>query len=139
MFAPGELVLRQGEEGDSMFIITSGSVDIHVIGETGIAEYVATLEAGQFFGEMSLLTGEKRTANVMSMTVVESVRVGKACLADLFEGHPETASEIAGVVASRQAELAVTRGRLDSEAQRMMAAKGKKALLERVQRYFGMS
>jgi small-conductance mechanosensitive channel/CRP-like cAMP-binding protein len=138
VFAPGELIIRQGEDGESMYIVTDGSVDVHMIGESGMSEYVATLEAGQFFGEMSLLTGEKRTANVMAMTTVTCVRVGKPCLTRLFELHPEVASDIAGVVGGRQAELAVTRERLDGEQQRVLAARSRLALLERVQRYFGI-
>jgi small-conductance mechanosensitive channel/CRP-like cAMP-binding protein len=138
-FAPGELIIRQGEDGDSMYIVTEGSVDVHVIGESGMSEYVSTLEVGQFFGEMSLLTGEKRTANVMAMTMVSCLRVGKPCLTDLFEQHPEVAADISEVVAGRQAELAVTRERLDGEQQRVLAARNRKAVLERIQRYFGIS
>lgn len=139
VFAPGELVLRQGEEGDSMYILTQGSVDIHVVGESGMSEYVATLEAGAFFGEMSLLTGERRTANVLAMTTVECLVVDKSSLTSLFEWHPEVASDISGVVSNRQAELAVTRERLDGEQQRVLAARNRVAMLERIQRYFGIS
>jgi len=139
VFAPGELILRQGDDGDSMYIIIQGSVDIHVIGESGMSEYVATLETGQFFGEMSLLTGEQRTANVMAMNAVECLMVAKASLTSLFEWHPELASDISGVVASRQGELAVTRERLDGEQQRILAARSRVAMLERIQRYFGIS
>jgi branched-chain amino acid transport system substrate-binding protein len=138
-FAPGELILRQGDEGDSMYIVITGSVDVHVISNDGMSEYVATLEAGQFFGEMSLLTGAQRTANVMAMTATECLVVEKPSLTSLFEWHPELAADISGVVAARQAELAVSRGKLDGEQERVLAARARIDLLQRIQRYFGIS
>jgi small-conductance mechanosensitive channel/CRP-like cAMP-binding protein len=138
MFAPGEFVIRQGDEGDSMYVLITGTADVHIESESGVSEYVATLESGQFFGEMSLLTGEQRTANVIAMTASECLVVDKASLTQLFEWHPELAADISEVIAGRQTALAATRERLDGEHKRVEAARNHRDLLQRIQHYFGI-
>lgn len=60
--SPGERVIRAGERGDAMYFIVSGSVEVQVKGRE-----VAKLQAGAYFGEMALLTGERRTADVTAL------------------------------------------------------------------------
>jgi branched-chain amino acid transport system substrate-binding protein len=137
-FAPGEFVIRQGDEGDSMYILIAGSADVHIGGDSGVSEYLATLEPGQFFGEMSLLTGEQRTANVIAMTAVECLVVDKTSLTDLFHWHPELAANISEVIAERQTSLAATREKLDGEHKRVQAVRNRRDVLQRIQHYFGI-
>jgi CPA2 family monovalent cation:H+ antiporter-2 len=59
--SPGERVVRAGERGDAMYFVVSGTVEVNVNG----AE--VQLKAGSFFGEMALLTGEPRTADVTAV------------------------------------------------------------------------
>ncbi len=63
LFADGEVVVREGEPGASMFIVTRGRVGITVGTER---REVAVTETGGYFGEMSLLTGATRTATVIA-------------------------------------------------------------------------
>ncbi len=137
-FAPGEFIIRQGGESGSMYIVIQGSVDVHVDGETGMSEYVATLEAGQFFGELSVFTGEKRTANVIAMTATECLVIDKPILTELFKWHPELAVDISEIITERQANLAATLQRLDGEQKRVLASRNRSAMLQRIQRYFGI-
>src|SRR5207249_6390901 len=60
VFAPGELILRRGAPGDSMFVIYRGNVEVRLPNRDGNAQQVAELKPGNFFGEMALLTGEPR-------------------------------------------------------------------------------
>jgi len=138
VYAPGEYIVRQGDESGSMYIVIHGSVDIHVDGEGGMSEYVATLEAGKFFGELSLFTGETRTANVIAMTAVECLVIDKPSLTELFDWHPELAVDISEVITERQAGLAATLERLDGEQKRVLAARSRVDMLRRIQRYFGI-
>lgn len=138
-FAPGEFVIRQDDDGDSMYVLISGSVDVHVASKSGMSEYVATLEQGQFFGEMSLLTGEKRTATVMAMDPVECLVVDKQSVLDLLRRRPELALDMSTVIADRQANLSATREKLDGEHRRQMEARSRVDVLGRIQRYFGIS
>jgi small-conductance mechanosensitive channel/CRP-like cAMP-binding protein len=137
-FGPGEFIVHQGEESGSMYIVTQGSVDVYVDSAGGMREYVATLEAGQFFGELTVFTGEKRTANVMAMTATECLVVDKASLMALFDLYPELAIDISEVITERQANLAITLERLDGEQKRIMTARHKTAMLHRIQRYLGV-
>ena len=65
IFGPGEIILRQGDPGDSLYVVRSGKVVVQ-IEVHGVARELATLTTGQFFGEMSLMTGESRTATVVA-------------------------------------------------------------------------
>src|SRR5690606_34808469 len=60
-FSPGDRIIRRGERGDAMYFLSSGAVEVHVNGR------VIKLEAGAYFGEMALLTGEQRTADVIAV------------------------------------------------------------------------
>lgn len=66
-FLPGEVLIRQGEMGEHFFLLRSGGVDVHVAEPSG-SRIVATLEAGRFFGERALITGEVRNATIVGQT-----------------------------------------------------------------------
>src|ERR1700741_1201852 len=70
VFAPGELVIRAGDPGSSMFVVHNGRVSVQ-ISENGRPRSIATLSDGDFFGEMALFTGEPRTANVGALEETE--------------------------------------------------------------------
>jgi putative ABC transport system ATP-binding protein len=63
-FPPGTVVVRQGDEGDKFYVIRRGAVDVRRE-EHGATTTVATLGPGDFFGEMALMSGEKRNATVV--------------------------------------------------------------------------
>jgi small-conductance mechanosensitive channel len=79
-FAPGEHIITQGEEGSSMFFIVSGSVSISFRGTDRVESRISLMEAGDFFGEASLLTGERRSANAIAVTAVDCYRLDKSGL-----------------------------------------------------------
>jgi putative ABC transport system ATP-binding protein len=73
-FQPGEAIFREGDEGDKFYVIASGRVEVVREGEeTGIF-----LGAGNFFGEVALLTGEERNATIVAREPVEVYSLGKA-------------------------------------------------------------
>jgi CRP-like cAMP-binding protein len=64
-FKDAETVFKQGEEGDAFYIIESGKVGVHVKkGFFSFAKKVAELKAGEFFGEMALISKDKRNATI---------------------------------------------------------------------------
>lgn len=103
-FGPGELVIRQGDPGDEMFIIDRGTVAIVRTTEEGEVG-LARLGPGGFFGEMSLTTGERRTATARADTESELLVVGKDALHEVLEQAPDLAHTISEIVAARQVEL----------------------------------
>ena len=64
----GEVIVSENEKGDSMFLILDGEVKVSLISEEGKEIILSTLRKGDFFGEMSLLDGEPRSANVVALT-----------------------------------------------------------------------
>jgi small-conductance mechanosensitive channel len=138
-FAPGEVVLRQGDPGDSAYIVKSGRVRILLTHDSGLSEQVACLAAGDFFGEMSLLTGERRTATAMALDQVDCYRLEKPHLDAVFVGRPELAGDIAALLANRQEGLAAVREKLSGEAAKQRELQNRSDLLSRIRRYFAIS
>src|SRR5262249_30777189 len=90
-FAAGEVILRQGEEGDSLYVLRRGRVRILLANEAGLSEQVAILEPGDFFGEMSLLTGAKRTATAVAVRDVDCYHLAKSDMQSLLDARPSLA------------------------------------------------
>jgi small-conductance mechanosensitive channel/CRP-like cAMP-binding protein len=100
-FGRGEKVIEQGHDGDSMFIIVEGQANV-LSERNGFSSLLASLGAGECFGEMSLLTGEKRTATVVAHTDCELVEIAKPVLAKSLKDHPELLKELSDLLARRQ-------------------------------------
>ena len=102
-FGRGEKLIRQGEDGASMFILVEGEANV-LVERNGSSTHVACLRAGDCFGEMSLLTGERRSATVLAHTDCEVVEVGKAVLARSLQEHPQLLTQLSDLLARRQLE-----------------------------------
>lgn len=89
VFGNGETVVRQGDGGNSLFINLCGDLDVSVDGIK-----VATLGGGEFFGEMSLLTGEKRSATVMAVGEVWLIEITKLALEPIIHSNPSIAEKL---------------------------------------------
>ncbi len=102
-YRKGEALITAGEEGDSMFVLVEGLVYVYadVRGE-GSEVKVAQIVPGQFFGEMSLLTGERRSATVTTVTDAVAYELGKDAMTELFRARPALAETISRVVAERK-------------------------------------
>jgi hypothetical protein len=105
VFAPGELILRRGAPGDSMFVIYRGNVEIRLPNRDGNAQQVAELKPGNFFGEMALLTGEPRNADVIAVGEVETLEITKAILQQLLDNNSALAEGLSQMIAERQSRL----------------------------------
>ena len=103
-FGAGELIVREGDEGDSLFIIRSGTVEVLAIASDGKQVHIRDLTRPTFFGEMALMTGEKRTATIRARTDVELLELNRDAFGELFKNHPETAAQMGEVIALRMTE-----------------------------------
>jgi small-conductance mechanosensitive channel/CRP-like cAMP-binding protein len=137
-FAPGERIIRQSEEGESMYFVTAGEVSITFAGADKLEREVAVMGPGDFFGEASLLTGERRNASAVAMSRVDCYRLEKEGLQKVLNRHQELAEDMSVVMALRQMELAVVRDRLDRETALSRQAEDQKQLLARIRRFFGL-
>jgi CRP-like cAMP-binding protein/small-conductance mechanosensitive channel len=138
-FAPGEVILHQGDPGDSAYVVKSGRVRILLSNDSGLSEQVACLAPGDFFGEMSLLTGERRTATALALDQVDCYRLDKTELDAVFAGRPELAGDIAALLANRQAGLSAVREKLSDEAAKQREMQNRSDLLSRIRRYFALT
>ena len=102
-FGRGEKVIEQGANGDSMFILVKGEANV-IVHRNGHDTHVASLHSGDCFGEMSLLTGEKRSASVIASTDCEVVEIGKHILANGLKENPELLTQLSTLLAQRQME-----------------------------------
>jgi len=130
-FAPREMVVKQGGQGESLYLVNKGRVRVMLESSEGRSQQVAELGPGSFFGEMSLLTGELRNASVIAAEPVECDRLDKDDFSKVLHDRPELAQQIALVLATRQSGLAEARERLNAPA-----ADRPQDLLARIQAFF---
>jgi small-conductance mechanosensitive channel len=105
VFAPGETVIRAGDEGSSMFVLHNGQVQVQVT-EDGQPRAVAVLNEGDFFGEMALFTGEPRTASVVAVEETEVLEIGHEAMKRLFDTDPDLVESLSHIIAERRKGLA---------------------------------
>jgi len=86
----GEVIFEEGDAGDEMFVIQSGTVEI-VKKRKGVEKPLATLEKGDFFGEMSILENLPRTAKARAVTDVELVRIDQSTFDEMLRNNGEIA------------------------------------------------
>jgi CRP-like cAMP-binding protein len=106
LYGAGQTIVKQDDTGDSMFVIGRGSVRVTIL--PGATE-VARLSAGSYFGEMSLLTGQPRTATVSAITDCVLLEISAAEFRRIALAQPAVVEQVTHAVAERQAGLARSR------------------------------
>jgi cAMP-dependent protein kinase regulator len=84
----GDIIVTEGEQGSSLFLIVSGEVKVFTKGERGEHLPLAELGPGDFFGEVSLLTGKPRTATITAKSPVAAIELGRAAVDDIATRFP---------------------------------------------------
>lgn len=102
LYARGEAIVTEGESGDSLFVVLQGSVVVTVGADQ---REVAVTEAGGYFGEMSLLTGEQRTASVTARQDTTVLEIPADAFATYVRGNPSVLEAIAAAATARRREL----------------------------------
>ena len=139
-FAAGETITKQGAVAHFLYILCAGKVEIRRHAEhSALAKVVATIEAPDFFGEMGLMTGEPRTADVVALTDVECYRLDKEGLQHVLDERPEVAEQFSKTLALRRVALATVVEGLDAEAGRARIASEETRILDKIQEFFGLA
>jgi CRP-like cAMP-binding protein len=102
-FGRGESVIEEGADGESMFILLRGTAHVSVA-KNGASIQVATLSEGDCFGEMSLLTGEKRSATVRADGDCYVMEIGKSVMAEVIRESPACLEQLSDLLAKRKVE-----------------------------------
>jgi small-conductance mechanosensitive channel/CRP-like cAMP-binding protein len=134
VYAPGELILRRGDPGDSMFVIYRGNVEVRLPGGDGNTQQLAALKPGDFFGEMALLTGEPRNADILATSEVETLEIRKGVLQQLLDNNEPLAEALSRIITERQLRLDEYARAMPEEERRVKA----QTILRRIQRFFGL-
>jgi CRP-like cAMP-binding protein len=99
-YGPGQILFRQGDEGDAAYVILSGTADILVDSDNGPIK-IAEAEPNSIVGEISILCDVSRTATVQASGPVEALRISKDHFLRLMREFPEMTVEILRVLADR--------------------------------------
>jgi small-conductance mechanosensitive channel/CRP-like cAMP-binding protein len=130
----GEIICREGEAGNTFYVLRSGVVEVVAHGAKGEDRHVADLTAPAFFGEMSLLTGEPRSATVRAKSDARVLVVEREGFDGLFRSNPAVAETISRTLAQRQDEL---RERREQTAAAETAERISRRLLASMRTIFG--
>ena len=128
VYADGEVLVRQGDPGHSMYIVCSGSAAVYI--EPG-RQLVARIERGGYFGEMSLLTGEPRTATVVAEGDSVLLEIHAELFRKLAADSPHAIERIAVAAMARRGELDQVR----AAARGAAVAEAPASLLSRMRRF----
>jgi len=104
-FAAGDLMTRQGAVAHWLYLIIHGEAKVLVDGPGGPVQ-VTTLQGGDVFGEMGMLTGEPRRATVVAQTAVDCYRLDKQGFGQVLQQRPEIAREVSAIAEARNATTA---------------------------------
>ena len=136
-FARGDIITKQGSVAHWLYIIAFGEAEVRYEQAGRAPRVIGTVRAGQFFGEMGLLAGESRNATVVARTDVECYRLDRASFQGLLLARPEIADEVSRVIATRKPDLDSARAEA-ADAMAHPAPASQPALLDRIQRFFGL-
>jgi small-conductance mechanosensitive channel len=131
LFGRGEVVVQEGDAGASMFLITDGAVVITVGAER---REVAVTTSGGYFGEMSLLTGEPRTATVTTRCDTVLLEITSDSFAAHVRRNPAVLDALADAALARRRELDAVKS-----APGAAVAPAKASLLERMRKFFNLA
>ena len=128
-YGDGETIVSEGAPGASMFVVCRGRVAVTI----GAGQEVARIETGGFFGEMSLLTGEPRSATVSARGDCRVLEIAGDAFRKYVAEHPAVIDDLASAAAARRRELEQSRG-----AAAVSSAEARVTLAARMRRFFGL-
>jgi CRP-like cAMP-binding protein len=110
-FEPGDVIITEGEPGQSVFILTTGSVKVFVRGPEHRSVPLGALGEGSFFGEISTLSGRPRSATITAAAACEILELDRASLDAISASHPRVRSVLEAFSAARAADPEAARAR----------------------------
>jgi CRP-like cAMP-binding protein len=136
-FTAGETMTHQGAVAHWLYILTSGKAEVRMRQDREEAR-VALIEAPSFFGEMGLMTGAPRSADVIAITDVECYRLDKDGFQKIITDRPELVQEMSRLLAKRRIDLAGLHEALDEQAKAAREKTEQADILRRIRTFFGL-
>ena len=134
VFAPDEAIVEKDQPGGSMFVVHKGSVEIRTIDDKGKKQIVGTLREGDFFGEMSMLTGEPRSATVVAKEETQVLQIGKHCLKPILDNNPKLIKTLSNIIEGRRAMLAESENKDKDQV-----IQQNKTVFKSIKKFFGLN
>jgi hypothetical protein len=136
-FGDRDAIVRQGQSGDSMYIVCTGAAVVYLEGATHGAprHEVATIGVGGYFGEMSLLTGAPRSATVIARGDTSVLEIGAELFRQLGAVSPQTIEQIGVAAMTRRAELEAARAAAPGAA----VAEPPASFVSRMKKFLGIA
>lgn len=131
VYAAGESVVKQGSAGMSMFVVVSGEA---IVTLTGVESELARIGPGGFFGEMSLLTGDPRSATVRTANDAELLEITADDFRQFVLANPTAVELVGAATAERRAQLAQ-----HAASSGPAIVEAPHGLVERMRRFLGLS
>jgi CRP-like cAMP-binding protein/small-conductance mechanosensitive channel len=145
IYTAGELITRQNAVAHWLYVLTSGSVEVRTrVDPDGSgplpeqSKLVATLHGPDFFGEMGLMTGEPRLADVFTTSDVECYRLDKETFERVLLKRPEIANELSDRLATRRVELLAVRDNLDKTQMEEKQKSERERILGAIKTFFSL-
>jgi len=132
LFAAGETIVKEGGAGASMFVLVAGEASVRLAETEG---EVARLREGAVFGEMSLLTGDARSATVVAEQDCQLLEIGADAFRRVVLTDAAIVERIASAVATRRAELEQHRA---TRAHAAAVEESPQTLVARVRKFLGL-
>ena len=137
-FARGDVMTRQGAEAHWLYIIASGQADVVWEAPTGERRVLTRLSPGSTFGEMGLMTGAPRSANVVATSDVECYRLDKSSFEDILHQRHAIADSMSHILAQRLQQNEALKNALANAPGESERARHGAAILQRIRDFFGL-
>ena len=111
-----EIIVRTGDAGSSLYIILDGACEVLLERDGQAAKKMAEINKGDFFGEMSLLTGETRSATVKALEYATVIRVDKTLFSEIIASNPDIPEQIGVIMAQRQQDLSTEASKIQGHS-----------------------
>ena len=130
-FNQGDSIIKQNDPGDSLYVIADGVVSVQLDLKNGDRKTVSRLGVGDFFGEMSLMTGEPRTAHIITESPTVVINVEKDVIKKIFTNNAHFFDTVSAILAKRKVDLEnlKTSSEEDIKKVKNIAADLKKAIM----------
>jgi CRP-like cAMP-binding protein len=134
-FKAGDTLIRQGGADNDMFLLVEGAVQV-AVDKDGGEVIVARMQAGDYFGEMSLLTGEPRTATIRAVTAGASYRITREAISPVLEADPDLMGLLSRNLAERNLNRETKTAEVSGQSSALRSEGLARALLGRMAAIF---
>jgi CRP-like cAMP-binding protein len=136
-YGKGEKIITQGDPGESMYVLSSGIAQV-TVERGGRVSDLGELVTGECFGEISLLTGNPRTASVTAKTDCDIIEIDQAAMRDLLKQYPRLADHLSEMLSTRRSLLETEFANWKEDPETAPIRQTKESFLARMRQLFGL-